>query len=71
MFWQEFQSAEDEILALQRESEIPIDDLLETLPLEMFAEQKTESGDEGNAENDEEDNNDGGKDDGENEKYEL
>lgn len=36
-------SAEDEISALQRESEIPIDDLLESLPLEMFTEHSAQS----------------------------
>ena len=39
-------SAEDEISALQRESEIPIDDLLESLPLEMFTEHKSDAEEE-------------------------
>ena len=49
--YQEFEDPEEEIRALQREGEIPIDDLLDSLPLEMFAEHHT------NEENEHDDDN--------------
>lgn len=39
---------------MQRESEIPIDDLLESLPLEMFTEPKSDSDEDESAEDDDE-----------------